>query len=432
MCKSRTIPALILACAQATSATAATLNVTSTSAGSNVMTACALRDAIQAVNTLAPVGKCPAGDGGNAVNTINIGVDAIAFSSVDSHSEGAALPALVSGRLLNIFGKAMTRTTLLVASACDHEFVFSERLLEVKSGAVLNIADVDFSGGCPDPNDALGGSGGAIANYGTLYLTRSTLSQNAAYGVVVFGGNQYNPGAAIYSGADARLSVSNATFDSNEGDGAVFVANDDTGYALVEASTFSGNLGGAIDNYGAAVITNVTFFGNVGVPISLLGPFPGGAINNRAGATLSLSFATLLDNPSPALELNGSSTAFMRSNIFGTPASEAATQGTNCDVASGANAYWSGVSISFDATCAGGANLVSTDPHLDTGLADNGGPTQTLKLLSGSPAFGRDSDCLDAAGDPVTADQRGRPRPATHCDAGAFEGDLIFAGGFDG
>jgi hypothetical protein len=59
-------------------------------------------------------------------------------------------------------------------------------------------------------------------------------------------------------------------------------------------------------------------------------------------------------------------------------------------------------------------------------LADNGGPTETHALLANSVAIDRipDAECLDEAGEPLTADQRGEPRPAgasSMCDVGAFE-----------
>jgi hypothetical protein len=92
--------------------------------------------------------------------------------------------------------------------------------------------------------------------------------------------------------------------------------------------------------------------------------------------------------------------------------------------------FWSGVSISNDASCAGGSNLTSTSPGFDTSLAYNGGPTQTLMLKSGSPALGVDSDCLDVYGTAIATDQHGYPRPQTHCDAGAYE-DTIFANGVE-
>ena len=56
------------------------------------------------------------------------------------------------------------------------------------------------------------------------------------------------------------------------------------------------------------------------------------------------------------------------------------------------------------------------DPRLDT-LADNGGPTETMALLAGSPAI----DAGDIESCAVT-DQRGVSRPQGEtCDIGAFE-----------
>jgi hypothetical protein len=56
------------------------------------------------------------------------------------------------------------------------------------------------------------------------------------------------------------------------------------------------------------------------------------------------------------------------------------------------------------------------DPKLGP-LADNGGPTLTMALLSGSPAI----DAGDTSAAPAT-DQRGFPRPAgLAADIGAFE-----------
>ena len=54
-------------------------------------------------------------------------------------------------------------------------------------------------------------------------------------------------------------------------------------------------------------------------------------------------------------------------------------------------------------------------------LGDNGGPTQTIKLLDGSPAIGAVTGTGDEAGLCGGFDQRGVARPATGCDAGAFE-----------
>lgn len=74
-------------------------------------------------------------------------------------------------------------------------------------------------------------------------------------------------------------------------------------------------------------------------------------------------------------------------------------------------------------------DLINTNPLLAP-LADNGGPTLTHALLTGSPAI--DSGPNAAAVCPAT-DQRGAPRPMDGdgdgqavCDIGAFEYGALF------
>ena len=61
------------------------------------------------------------------------------------------------------------------------------------------------------------------------------------------------------------------------------------------------------------------------------------------------------------------------------------------------------------------------DPGLDTGLANNGGPTQTIALLSNSPAVDAGNSLLDGG---QMTDQRGAGFPrvvGANVDIGAFE-----------
>ncbi|HSC13054.1 MAG TPA: choice-of-anchor Q domain-containing protein, partial [Rhodanobacteraceae bacterium] len=77
-------------------------------------------------------------------------------------------------------------------------------------------------------------------------------------------------------------------------------------------------------------------------------------------------------------------------------------------------------------------NLFTDTPGLGP-LQDNGGPTDTLAVLAGSPAINTGSNTAAAA---LTTDQRGaccvRVAGAT-VDIGAFEylGDRIFAANFE-
>jgi hypothetical protein len=73
-------------------------------------------------------------------------------------------------------------------------------------------------------------------------------------------------------------------------------------------------------------------------------------------------------------------------------------------------------------------DLVGKAPGLsEEGLASNGGPTQTIALLSSSPAIGfvpLSEDCDEAVFGPSGVDQRGLKRPGIAgegCDIGAYE-----------
>jgi hypothetical protein len=78
----------------------------------------------------------------------------------------------------------------------------------------------------------------------------------------------------------------------------------------------------------------------------------------------------------------------------------------------------------------GGNNIVEdntcgfsggTDPNLGA-LANNGEPTQTFALLTGSPAIDAGNDAVCAAAPVNNESQNGLTRPqGAHCDIGSFE-----------
>src|SRR5262249_31088772 len=103
--------------------------------------------------------------------------------------------------------------------------------------------------------------------------------------------------------------------------------------------------------------------------------------------------------------------------------------GGDCWARTAMNAITShGHNLSSDGTCNfnNTGDLNNTDPLLGT-LGNYGGPTQTIPLLSGSPAIdsGNPNGCTDGLGHLLKTDQRGKPRydaeDTRGCDMGAFE-----------
>jgi predicted outer membrane repeat protein len=142
-----------------------------------------------------------------------------------------------------------------------------------------------------------------------------------------------------------------------------------------------GGYGGALSGFNIQV-NGATFVENHA-------EFTGGAISAE-GSRWRLRNAVFLDNTS--------------SNQWGL------SQTCTDTLRGGGAVQWPAPTASGDPPCTDVAVLA--DPLLGD-LSDNGGPTQTIPLLSGSPALSAGQDC-------PSHDQRGEPRPAS-CDLGAYE-----------
>jgi hypothetical protein len=191
--------------------------------------------------------------------------------------------------------------------------------------------------------------------------------------------------------------------------------------STVSGNTIAGNLthpnvcGGGILNYiGTLVINNSTISGNVARGYGQ-GNGTGGGIANLGSLTINNS--TISGNSaSDGGGISGGAT--LQNSII------ANNSGGNC----GSGVVSRGYNLSSDGTCnfhqSGDRN--NTNPKLGQ-LGNYGGPTQTIPLLSGSPAIdaGNPSGCKDGSGHLLTTDQRGMPRPDHEdtggCDMGAFE-----------
>jgi CSLREA domain-containing protein len=262
--------------------------------------------------------------------------------------------------------------------------------LSSRDGSTLTVANSTFSGNCAP-------GGGGIYNGARLTVTNSTFSENCADG-----------GGAIGSGG--TLAVADSTFSDNHAASGAGI--DMVGSGTIRRSTFALNEadeGAGINNGGTLTVSNSTFSGNA---ISSFGLF-GGGIFNRAEATLTLTSSTFVGNSaSEGGGIANVGTATVKNAIV------AGSQGTNC---SGLLAASSTSNMSDDASCSPGFSQVGLADLTLGPLADNGGPTQTIALGSGSVAIGA-GDNAAAAG--LTTDQRGRGFPRIvngQVDIGAFE-----------
>jgi hypothetical protein len=225
---------------------------------------------------------------------------------------------------------------------------------------------------------------------------RVTLSKLTIYnGLWTFGGGIYNNGT---------LTINSSLIAHNLVHGSCHHIN-----------CYGGD-GGGIYNDGTLTINNSTISGNAAH--FLIGPGLGGGIFNDVG-TLTINNSTISGN-----EVEG-----FGGGIYGSGTIQnsivANNSGGNCtdhDMIS------NGYNLSSDGTCNFNSNgdLNNTDPKLGQ-LGNHGGPTQTIPLLSGSPAIdaGNPSGCTDGQGHLLKTDQRGMPRPdkedAGGCDMGAYE-----------
>jgi uncharacterized repeat protein (TIGR01451 family) len=301
--------------------------------------------------------------------------------------------------------------------------------------ARFTIADSVFTGNSTNAHVAAGGNGGAIyidgSNLGPLVIQRSTFTSNTAA----------NLGGAIHTymyGTPSAMTIADTTFASNVGTtngGAVFHMN---GALTITGSTFSGNSvvgqGGGLwvtDGGGGTpvAITNSTFAGN-----QAIGTRPnngtvglGGAIANSGATSLTLTNVTIASNQADWVGggiVSGTPGTALKNSIV---ANNTAANGgnpwniqQNCSnplVNGGGNFQWPvlNASDSNDHACAIG--VAFADPKL-AALAANGGLTQTMGLLFGSPALDAAVTCP-----PPATDQRGVTRPqGAACDSGSVEG----------
>jgi hypothetical protein len=291
-------------------------------------------------------------------------------------------------------------------------------ITRVEASGGLSITSSIITGNGATGCRGAGAAGGGVANVGTLTITNSTITGNTAdatcIGTVAEGGGIANFGPVT-------INKSTITGNRVSAPGCMPTRTSCTGGVAK---------GGGIFSSSPLIISNSTISGNstsaqCAIPKSPGCRVYGGGI--AVGTTMTMASSTVSGNSALCVAghcraygggISSSSAATIQNSIV------ANSSGGNCDGSATSRGY----NLSSDNTCNfnGPGDLNNTDPKLGI-LGFNGGPTQTIPLLSVSPAIdaGNPNGCTDANGHLLTTDQRGMPRhdkeDTRGCDMGAFE-----------
>jgi CSLREA domain-containing protein len=399
---------------------------------------CTLREAISAANT-STGGAITINFAGNVTGTIlldrNLGslfVGNLTVGSITINGPGAGVLSISGNANIKVFSFPAGTSTVSGLTIRDGFPPSGSGTvigggMSVGSAATVTLNDCAFvnnrllasSGATAGANGNIA-QGGAIANSGVLTLNRCTFSNNEALagsgfpntGIPHFGGSGgAGQGGAVYNSPSGTLAVNNCTFFNNLALGGNGANNTDFGGGNGGAGS-----GGAISNLGTMTLTACTLAGNTGT---------GGN--------------------------GGSGRSFVDNGVAGKGSGGIATSGNstvrNCISAGNTGNHGGGTDVDGTLT-SGGYNLIGigdgsigltgTGDQVGTAvsplnaklgpLANNGGLTQTMALLIGSPAI----DKGKSFGPTPDTDQRGLPRPVNDpaiqnasggdgSDIGAFE-----------
>lgn len=358
---------------------------------------CSLREAISAANAdpdPSTIGFKP-GLSGTILNSLPIGITI--SQSVTIKGPGARTLAISgngSNRVFSITGGTVAFSGLTIKlGKSDGNNAYNGDVARGKGGAIVNTANLtltdctvtnNFAIGEPgfDPGGAsMGGSigaGGAIYSSGNLTLTGCTFYRNTATGgrgsdsSGFFGGGPGGDGLGGAVSCSAGLTITNCTFNDNTAVGG------DGGSGGASSGAGGAGRGGGINSEASLSVTNCTISGNFGG-----GGGGGGGFGDSSGGGISLAGGGLINS----IIAGNATNAHQTDDVAGSP-------------------------DSVDHT------LIGVDPML-AALTDNGGPTDTMRLLTGSPA-------IDAGKDAAAPkrDQRHYARKGLS-DIGAFESNGI-------
>jgi hypothetical protein len=292
----------------------------------------------------------------NVTNNATLGIKNLTLSNGVADHGGAILAS--AGSTLNLANSTISGNSAPVG------------------GGIYNLGTTDVKGSTIGLNSATSDSayGGGIYNYGTLSVADSFFNANQAGD----GGGIFDfAGSTSVARSTFRKNIANAatSSDPSYGGGILVVY----GQGSVVDSTFSGNSakdeGGALQLSQAAGIylVNDTIAGNCADS--------GDGISDHSGTFLQNTLVALnTASSAPDVRLVGSFTSGGHNLIGNADGSAGFVNGQNGDrFGSGSNPL---------------DPKLQTDPNGDPVLQNNGGPTQTIRPLPGSPAIDAGTDSV--------------------------------------
>jgi hypothetical protein len=363
------------------------------------------------------------GSGGGILNAGNLTVTGSTFDSNSSSANGTFSYGGFGAGIAN------TGTLTITNSTLSGNHANGSRYGGGNGGGLYNTGSITLDG-CTVSGNSGGFAGGGLTNFGTGTVSHSTFNSNHTSGSNFAGSS----GGGIYNGG--TLTVTTSTFQGNAAQPAYHLARggalSNSGNLTVTNSTLIGNsaasfegtsYGGGIDsNGGTLTVTNCTLSANTSSTY-------GGGISH-SGGTVTVNDATLSGNSAGQgggiYRVSSAGTLTLQNTIVaGNHSDASANSGPDLNGAVNGVSGYNLVGIG-DTSLTGISNgtnqnqIGTTANPINAQLAplgNYGGPTQTMALLSSSPARN--------AGNPVGAprtDQRGLPRVvAGQMDIGAFQ-----------
>ncbi|NEO87790.1 MAG: CHAT domain-containing protein [Spirulina sp. SIO3F2] len=288
-----------------------------------------------------------------------------------------------------------------------------------RGGGLVTFGNATVTNSTIDANSA-GARGGGIRSLGNVIVSNSTITNNST-------GTR---GGGIYSDGIVGLTTSTVAGNSANIDGGGIVAiNSDINIlasTLAGNEAVTGNGGGLSITNGNVTLSNSTLSGNIA------NDFGGGLFLNAGDATITNS--TIAFNVADSdtfgfgegggLHITGIGTHQIVNSIIANnsdlsmPGSNFADISADLSLSTMQNSLVQDITGISGTTLTNGVNgnIIGLDPQLAP-LANNGGPTQTHALQTGSPALDAGDNAFATA-----TDQRGQARIANGTiDLGALE-----------